>query len=214
MTEYKIVIVGARCTDKSELAVHFIQNHFIDEYDKTIEDTYRKKVMIDGETCLLDILDTSGQEEYSAMREQYMRSGQGFMLIYSITNKPSFDELECFREQILRVRDVDKVPMIIVGNHLERDSERAVAQDEGRALASRFGCPWMELSTKCALRIEDAFYEVVREIRKDSWKDRRARWMELSKRAKKELDERVEKARRFWERPWTKAAVELDAALP
>jgi small GTP-binding protein len=47
-----------------------IQNHFIDEYDPTIEDSYRKQVTIDEETCLLDILDTAGQEEYSAMRDQ------------------------------------------------------------------------------------------------------------------------------------------------
>ena len=52
------------------------QNHFVDEYDPTIEDSYRKQVVIDNETCLLDILDTAGQEEYSAMRDQYMRTGK------------------------------------------------------------------------------------------------------------------------------------------
>lgn len=52
------------------LCPQLIQNHFVDEYDPTIEDSYRKQVVIDGETCLLDILDTAGQEEYSAMRDQ------------------------------------------------------------------------------------------------------------------------------------------------
>ena len=49
---------------KSALTIQLIQNHFVDEYDPTIEDSYRKQVVIDGETCLLDILDTAGQEEY------------------------------------------------------------------------------------------------------------------------------------------------------
>jgi small GTP-binding protein len=47
---------------KSALTIQLIQNHFVDEYDPTIEDSYRKQVVIDGETCLLDILDTAGQE--------------------------------------------------------------------------------------------------------------------------------------------------------
>uniref|UniRef100_A0A673JJ57 HRas proto-oncogene, GTPase n=1 Tax=Sinocyclocheilus rhinocerous TaxID=307959 RepID=A0A673JJ57_9TELE len=75
MTEYKLVVVGAGGVGKSALTIQLIQNHFVDEYDPTIEDSYRKQVVIDGETCLLDILDTAGQEEYSAMRDQYMRTG-------------------------------------------------------------------------------------------------------------------------------------------
>jgi GTPase KRas protein len=71
-------------------------------------------VNIDEETCLLDILDTAGQEEYSAMRDQYMRTGQGFILVYAITSRSSFDEIVTFKEQILRVKDKDKVPMVLV----------------------------------------------------------------------------------------------------
>ena len=57
MTEYKLVVVGAGGVGKSALTIQLIQNHFVDEYDPTIEDSYRKQVVIDGETCLLDILD-------------------------------------------------------------------------------------------------------------------------------------------------------------
>lgn len=58
------MVVGAGGVGKSALTIQLIQNHFVDEYDPTIEDSYRKQVVIDGETCLLDILDTAGQEEY------------------------------------------------------------------------------------------------------------------------------------------------------
>jgi len=74
-------------------------------YDPTIEDSYRKQVEIDQETCLLDILDTAGQEEFSAMRDQYMRTGQGFLCVYAITSRSSFEEISAFREQILRVKE-------------------------------------------------------------------------------------------------------------
>jgi GTPase KRas protein len=73
-----------------------------------------------------DILDTAGQEEYSAMRDQYMRTGQGFVMVYSITSRSSFDEINAFREQILRVKDKDTVPMVLAGNKCDLATERQV----------------------------------------------------------------------------------------
>ena len=68
--------------------------------------------MIDGETCLLDVMDTAGQEEYSAMRNQYIRTGEGFLLVFSIDNMKSFEDIESYVQQIRRVKDVEGVPMI------------------------------------------------------------------------------------------------------
>lgn len=87
--------------------------------------------MIDDEVALLDVLDTAGQEEYSAMREQYMRTGEGFLLVYSITSRQSFEEIMTFQQQILRVKDKDYFPIIVVGNKCDLESERQVST-EGR----------------------------------------------------------------------------------
>ena len=67
------------------------------------------QVVIDGETCLLDILDTAGQEEYSAMRDQYMRTGEGFLLVFAVNNAKSFEDISTYREQIKRVKDAEEV---------------------------------------------------------------------------------------------------------
>lgn len=165
MTEYKIVIVGGGGVGKSALTIQLIQNHFIDEYDPTIEDSYRKQVTIDQETCLLDILDTAGQEEYSAMRDQYMRTGQGFLCTFSVTSRSSFDEICSFREQILRVKDSDTVPLVLVGNKCDLLGDRQVPTTEGAALAKAFGCPFFECSAKARINIDESFYQLVREIR-------------------------------------------------
>ncbi|KAJ2403270.1 RAS1 protein [Coemansia sp. RSA 2559] len=164
--EYKLVVVGGGGVGKSALTIQFIQSHFVDEYDPTIEDSYRKQCAIDGETAMLDVLDTAGQEEYSAMREQYMRTGEGFLLVYSITSRNSFEEMPTFQQQILRVKDRDYFPMIVCGNKSDLDHERQVSAQEGEDISRAFGCPFLETSAKTRTNVEDAFYTLVREIRR------------------------------------------------
>lgn len=78
--------------------------------------------------CCVVVLDTAGQEEFSAMREQYMRSGEGFLLVYAVTDKASFDEMYKFHRQILRVKDRDEFPMLMVGNKADLEHQRLVSK--------------------------------------------------------------------------------------
>jgi len=169
MTDYKLVVVGAGGVGKSALTIQLIQNHFVDEYDPTIEDSYRKQVVIDGETCLLDILDTAGQEEYSAMRDQYMRTGEGFLLVFAVNNAKSFEDISGYREQIKRVKDAEEVPMVLVGNKCDLPT-RNVESTSAKEMAKVYQIPFIETSAKTRMGVDDAFYTLVREIRKDRQK--------------------------------------------
>jgi GTPase KRas protein len=118
------------------------------------------------------------------MREQYMRTGEGFLLVYSITDRQSFEEIMTFQQQILRVKDKDYFPMIVVGNKCDLDGERQVSTQgasmshplprpryanlatEGQNLAHNFGCKFIETSAKSRINVDNAFYDIVREIRK------------------------------------------------
>ncbi|XP_037070050.1 ras-like protein [Pollicipes pollicipes] len=168
----QLFVPAAGGVGKSALTIQLIQNHFVDEYDPTIEDSYRKQVVIDGETCLLDILDTAGQEEYSAMRDQYMRTGEGFLLVFAVNNSKSFEDISSYREQIKRVKDADIVPMILVGNKCDL-ATRAVDMTEAKEVAKNYGIPFIETSAKTRMGVDDAFYTLVREIKRD--KERRGR---------------------------------------
>ena len=143
MREYKIVVLGSGGVGKSALTVQFVQGIFVEKYDPTIEDSYRKQVEVDGQQCMLEILDTAGtvrknllvktrsniiqcwfptksntfmfylQEQFTAMRDLYMKNGQGFVLVYSITAQSTFNDLQDLREQILRVK-VNKLDALII----------------------------------------------------------------------------------------------------
>ena len=116
MLELILVLIGGSGVGKSAITVQFVQNHFIDIYDPTIEDYYHIQVEIDGCMYLLDILVTAGQEKYSAMRDHYMRSGEGFVLVYSVINQNSFYDIKSFVERIYMNKDTKDVPKILCGN--------------------------------------------------------------------------------------------------
>lgn len=75
----------------------FLGPQFVEDYEPTKADSYRKKVVLDGEEVQIDILDTAGQEDYAAIRDNYFRSGEGFLLVFSITEHESFTATAEFR---------------------------------------------------------------------------------------------------------------------
>ena len=113
---FKIVIVGDGGVGKSAITIQLTQAHFITEYDPTIENSYRKPLHVDGQMCVLDILDTAGQEEYSAMRDQYFRTGHGFVIVFSVTDRVSFKSVPNYLNHIKRVKDAPSYPMVICAN--------------------------------------------------------------------------------------------------
>lgn len=163
---YKLVVVGGGGVGKSAITIQFIQSYFVTDYDPTIEDSYTKQCVIDDVPAKLDILDTAGQEEFSAMREQYMRSGEGFLLVFAVTDRASFDEIYKFHRQILRVKDRDEFPMLMVGNKSDLENQRAVSRAEAENLSRQLKVPYIECSAKVRMNVDQAFYELVRIVRK------------------------------------------------
>ncbi|XP_072778869.1 GTP-binding protein Rit2 isoform X3 [Taeniopygia guttata] len=122
--EYKVVMLGAGGVGKSAMTMQFISHQFPDYHDPTIEDAYKTQVRIDDEPAYLDILDTAGQAEFTAMRDQYMRGGEGFIICYSITDRQSFQEAAEFKELIYRVRHTYDIPVVLVGNKIDLEEFR------------------------------------------------------------------------------------------
>lgn len=165
MREYKLVVLGSGGVGKSALTVQFVQSIFVEKYDPTIEDSYRKQVEVDGQQCMLEILDTAGTEQFTAMRDLYMKNGQGFVLAYSIVSPSTFNDLRELREQILRVKDTDKVPMVLVGNKCDLENDRAVSKDQGQQLAQSWGnVTFLETSARKKINVDEVFFDLVRQI--------------------------------------------------
>lgn len=95
-----------------------------------------------------------------------MRGGEGFILVYSVTDKRSFQEIRRYKEMIDRVRNYETVPMVIAGNKSDLEDRRQVSTNEGELMAKEFGCPFFETSAALRHNVEEIFEEVVRCIRR------------------------------------------------
>jgi GTPase KRas protein len=140
---------------------------------------------------MVEVLDTGGQEEYTALRDQWIRDGEGFVLVYSISSRSSFARIEKFHNQIQRVKKSSQAsspqylraaqhpsspssapaiyvpaPVMLVGNNCDKVAEREVSVQEGSGLARKLGCEFVEASPKNGINVRMAFYDVVRQIRR------------------------------------------------
>jgi GTPase KRas protein len=158
------VVVGVGGVGKSCLTIQYIADKFIEDYDPTLEDSYHKTVTVDGENCVLDICDTAGQDDFSAIRDQYYQTGDGFLCVYAIVLQTSFSEVTEFHDAILRVKDVEKIPFVLVGNKCDLESERKITYQQGEELAKTLGCKFLEASAKTRTNVDESFVMLVREI--------------------------------------------------
>ncbi|KAF4912256.1 Ras-related protein Rap1 [Colletotrichum fructicola] len=162
--ELHVVVLGAGGVGKSCLTAQFVHNEWIESYDPTIEDTYRTQLQVDGRQVVLEILDTAGTEQFVAMRDLYMKSGQGFILVFSITSSSSMNEIEMLREEITRIKDDDNVPIVIVGNKADLEEQRSVPRQRAFACSQMWDAPYYETSARTRTNVDAVFIDICRQL--------------------------------------------------
>ncbi|KAI8057321.1 ras-2 [Syncephalis plumigaleata] len=144
----KIVVLGFRAVGKSTLTVQFVENHFVDSYYPTIENTFTKAIKYNGQEYQCEIIDTAGQDEFSILNSRHAVGIHGYVLVYSITSKSSLEMVKIIRDKIVNYTGSEWVPMVLVGNKSDLHLQRQVSEEEGRELANQWSCQWTEASAK------------------------------------------------------------------
>ena len=170
---HKVIMVGSGGVGKSALTLQFMYDEFVEDYEPTKADSYRKNIVLGGKECQIDILDTDGQEDYAAIRDNYFRSGEGFLCVFSITERESFESSQEFRDQILRVKGAENnssaennVPFILIGNKsdLKESGRRQVPTEECERVAAGWRVPYIETSAKTKDNVDKVFYDLLQKI--------------------------------------------------
>ncbi|KAI9662003.1 MAG: GTP-binding protein [Alyxoria varia] len=165
----KIAILGSRSVGKSSLTVQYVDGHFVESYYPTVENTFSKTIKYKGQEFSTEIVDTAGQDEYSILNSKHFIGIHGYMILYSVGSRVSFDMVKVIRHKILSHLGAEWVPLVVVGNKADLPKEqRQVAYAEGQAMATEFKCAWVETSARKNDNVAKAFETMVGEVEKQN----------------------------------------------
>jgi len=168
MNSLKVVVLGASGVGKTSLTTRFVNGEFVENYDPTIEDLYRKVIETNkGDNYCLEIMDISGTERFLAMRDLYIRNAQAFILVYSITSRVSLLELENIKNLIIQIKEkpLSSIPIAVLGNKCDLEEHRSVSSEEVETLCKKWGVgDFLETSAKIEMNIQSSFDCLIKQV--------------------------------------------------
>lgn len=170
MADVKIIVMGKGGVGKSCLTQQFVNGMFVGaSYNATIEDKFTKNLEVDGTNVFAEILDTAGQDQYSALRKFFMPLGDVFVLVYDITQDFTFEEINPIKDEIFAANERSmELPFILIGNKSDMEDDRVVTVEEGQNLCKAMeknGGHWhfMEASAKENINVKELFRKAISE---------------------------------------------------
>ena len=165
--EWTVLVVGTGAVGKSSLSIRFVHQQFPDDYDPTIEENYRILTSVDDEECMVHVVDTAGCEELRRMVA--FPTADGHLLVYSVSDRASFEALPNMHLQVAFLPDVEDRPTVVAANKTDLDPQHhVVSRADGEAFASEINAPFFETSAKMNINVDAAFHQLVRSIRSSS----------------------------------------------
>ncbi|CAA2969648.1 ras-related protein Rab11C-like [Olea europaea var. sylvestris] len=161
---FKIVLIGDSGVGKSNILSRFTRNEFCLESKSTIGVEFAtKNLQIEGKTVKAQIWDTAGQERYRAITSAYYRGAVGALLVYDITKRQTFDNIQRWLRELRQHAD-SNIVIMMAGNKSDLNHLRAVADNDGQTLAETEGLSFLETSALEAYNVDKAFQSILTEI--------------------------------------------------
>ncbi|KAJ7283697.1 small GTPase superfamily [Mycena rebaudengoi] len=162
----RIAVLGSRSVGKSSLIIQYCQNEFVESYYPTIEATFSKTVGVKNIEYECEIIDTAGQDEFSILNSKHAIGIHGYVLVYSISSKRSFENIQIIYDKIVDFCGVTNIPCVIVGSKVDLEPSRQVKAEEGQKLAKANDAAWVETSAKTNTNVAKVFELCLGEIEK------------------------------------------------
>ncbi|KAF9927581.1 GTP-binding protein [Linnemannia zychae] len=164
----RVALMGARAVGKSSMVIQYVHGVFREPYFPTIEETFTKQLTFRGQVYDVELIDTAGQDEFTIFNGRHALDIHGYVLVYSVTSKQSFDMVSVIRDKILNYTGTDWAPIVLVGNKTDLQGQRQVSREEGEELAAKWKCLSCETSAKTKKNIERTFELMLAEIEKST----------------------------------------------
>lgn len=161
---FKLLLIGNSGVGKSCILMRYADNSFTENFFNTIGVDFKiKTITLNDQVIKMQIWDTAGQDRFRTLTSSYYRGAHGIIIVYDVTNKESFDNVRQWMQEIEKFAS-ENVNKLLVGNKSDLEEQREVSYEEGVELAKKFDVPFLEVSAKNAIHIEDTFTTMATEI--------------------------------------------------
>lgn len=161
---FKLLLIGNSGVGKSCILMRYADNSFTENFFNTIGVDFKiKTITLNDQVIKMQIWDTAGQDRFRTLTSSYYRGAHGIIIVYDVTNKDSFDNVRQWMQEIEKFAS-ENVNKLLVGNKSDLEEQREVTYDEGVELAKKFDIPFLEVSAKNALHVDDTFTTMATEI--------------------------------------------------
>lgn len=177
MDTQNICLMGPGAVGLTAILKRLLFDEFFTDYDPTIEDAYTHQILVDNKPVKLELLDTAGQDEFKALWTSWIRDKDGFVLVFSLIDRRSFDDLKSWYKQIHQIYEDERVmpSIILVGNKLDlvdtnsnSTHQRVVSMEQAQELATEWNAvDYIETSAKTGENIKELFEILVRAVREN-----------------------------------------------
>ena len=162
--KFKVVVVGDSGVGKTNLVRRFINNVFSKDAKATVGVEFlSKNFIVDNKVIKLELWDTAGQERYKAITAAYYRGAKGAMIVYDVTSKDSFDNVDKWHNE-LKTKGSQDINIIMIGNKSDLEDIRHVTTEQGQDKAQFLQIPVMETSALDASNVKEAFNRLIQEM--------------------------------------------------
>lgn len=159
----KICLLGDGAVGKTSLVYRFIENRFSTDFKSTLGvNLLKRKVNVDNNTVSVQIWDLGGQEAYKKLRKLYLEGSQGGLVVFDITNRSSFENLDDWVSSFKS--NQSEAPMVLIGNKIDLVDQKKVSEEEAKAYAEANNMKYLSTSAKTGEKVEDAFKSLIRKV--------------------------------------------------
>ncbi len=185
----KIMVIGETKVGKTSLIKKYTKDVFGGAYLSTVGIDFQEKIInIDGKSVMLQIWDTAGQERFRNIAKNYFHSSDGFLLLYDITCRDSFEKISFWHEQI-KINSPQNTKWMLIGNKCDLEENRTVDKSEGENYSKEYNINFSETSAKDGINVNEVFQtlinEIIKEIKKHGRKKRASKVLKKDTSSKK-----------------------------
>ena len=160
----KLILIGDASVGKTNILTKYLKNEFDPNSKATVGvELGTKNIQIDNKIIKVQIWDTAGQERYKAITSTYYKGAKGAIIVYDITRKITFDNIEKWIGD-LKVNGDENIIIFLVGNKSDLNDNREVSKEDGLNKSEKFNIPFLETSALCGENISKVFEELIQKV--------------------------------------------------